>query len=622
MQYEMIEKLQNPSYLSELDMDGLNLLCSQIREFLIEKVCENGGHLASNLGVVELSVALHRVYKTPHDKIVWDVGHQAYVHKILTGRYKGFDTLRKFGGMSGFPKTNESEHDSFNTGHSSTSVSAALGIARARDLKEESFDIAAVFGDGALTGGMMYEAMSDLGHRKTPMVLILNDNEMSISKNVGGVSKYLRHLRQTNRYHNSKKRVERVLDRMPHFGAEAKRLILRIKDAVRLSVLPATLFDDLGIEYLGPVDGHNISELISVLNLAKEMKTPVIVHVITKKGKGYILAEENPQDFHGISPKANKVSHSEKYKDYSECMGKSLLAEAEKNRNIAAITAAMPDGVGFSEIAKKYPERFFDVGICEQHAVTLAAGLAISGITPVFGVYSSFLQRSYDQLLHDVCLQRLHCVFLVDRAGIVGADGETHHGVYDIAYLSAMPYMKILSPSSFSQAEQMLNYAINECDSPVAIRYPRGNSNTGEASDFVYGRVNSYGTGEDCALITSGRMLKTALSVMNGLLKENISITVLEMTVISPIPADLKEKLSPFKRAVTLEDHTVSGGMGEKISAFIHEENLDICKKTIAFPNEPIVQGEISQLEALYGLDEKSVYEKIKSFVLTEDENG
>ena len=613
--YDLLKTINSPKDLKSLSWVQLNDLCSEIRKFLVENVTKTGGHLASNLGVVELTVALHLVYDTPEDKLIWDVGHQSYVHKILTGRKDRFDSIRTFGGLSGFPKTCESEYDVFNTGHSSTSASAAVGIARARDLKGEKNSVAAVFGDGAMTGGMIYEALNDVGHRKTPLVFILNDNQMSISENVGGLSKYLVKLRQTSRYQHSKKIVKNHLNHIPFIGTKAKKGISGLKDAVKLSVLPSTFFDDLGLEYLGPVDGHNLHDLVKVLTLAKSMNEPVLVHVLTKKGKGYEPAENNPQKWHGISPASSKKNEELKYVDYSDCTGKTLIKLADNNKNFITITAAMPVGVGLFEFSQKYPERFFDAGIAEQHAVTFASGLAISGITPVFAVYSSFLQRAYDQILHDMCLQNLHVVLLVDRAGVVGADGETHHGLYDISFLSDMPNMTVLSPASFDELEQMIDYAINKHQGPVAIRYPRGNSSVKTNSEFEINKSVTFGTSTKNLLITTGRMLKTALEAKDILLQDNIEITVVHLPTIVPYCDALTQLIDNSDTLMTLEDHSICGGLGSIISSIIAKNNFNVKFEAAAFPNQPIVHGTVAQLDSYYNLDKQQIADRFKKLL-------
>ncbi len=611
--YNLLEKINSPQALKQLKWSELEELCSQIRKFLVENVKKTGGHLASNLGVVELTVALHLIYDLPGDKLIWDVGHQSYVHKILTGRRDKFETLRTFGGLSGFPKTSESEYDCFNTGHSSTSVSAAVGMARARDIKRQNHNIAAIFGDGAMTGGMIYEALNDVGQNKTPLVLILNDNQMSISENVGGLSKYLVNLRQTQRYQFSKKVINNLLTKIPFVGKKAKKGISALKDAIKMSVLPSTFFEDLGIEYLGPVDGHNLHDLVKVLTLAKNMHEPVLVHIMTKKGKGYEPAEKNPQKWHGISPSSSIKNLTTEYADYSECAGKALISLANNNKNFVTITAAMPAGVGLLEFSKIYPDRFFDVGIAEQHAVTFSAGLAKEGIIPVFAVYSSFLQRAYDQILHDVCLQNLHVVLLLDRAGVVGADGETHHGLYDISFLSHMPNMTILSPSSFKELEQMIDYAINQHNGPIAIRYPRGNNSFDDCPDFEINKINIYGENKNNLIITTGRMLSTALQTRDILKHENIDISVVCLPTILPVSDELSNIIEDAKVLMTIEDNNIIGGLGSIISTIISKVNSNVSFEDAAYPNMPIVHGNVSQLDKYYNLDEKQIAERFKN---------
>ena len=608
--YKILNDINSPNDLKKLSKSELSLLCDEIRDFLVTSVTKTGGHLASNLGVVELTLALLLVFDFPKDKIVWDVGHQSYVYKIITGRRDKFNTLRQFEGISGFPKTAESEYDFFNTGHSSTSISAALGMARARDIKKDSYCVSAVFGDGAMTGGMIYEAINDAGHRDTPLILILNDNEMSISKNVGALSKHLQKIRQTPGYHKSKKRVERSLIKVPLIGEPVIKVLRRLKTAIRTNVLPSTFFDDLGLEYLGPVDGHNISAMKNVLTLAKSMNKTVLVHVITKKGKGFLPAEDNPQDFHGISGTAFSDKPKSVFKDYSQCSGQTLVSLAKDNNNFITITAAMPQGVGLDEFSEKYPNRFFDVGIAEEHAVTLASGFAIAGVTPVFCVYSSFLQRAYDQILHDVCLQNLHVVFLVDRAGVVGADGETHHGLNDIAFLSDMPHMTVLSPSSFNELSQMIDYAINTHKGPIAIRYPRGNTSVDISDNFEIGKCKVSGVNLSNVIITTGRMTKTALDATGVLRDKGIDASVIHLPTISPIPEELIQIISNSKKLITLEDHSINGGIGTGISTLIAQSKLNIDFEIMAFPSEPIVHGTVSELDKKYGLDVDSVIQK------------
>lgn len=608
---KILNKIESPDDLKKLNKDELKTLCSEIREFLIDSVSETGGHLASNLGIVELTVAIHTVFNVPEDKIVFDVGHQSYVHKILTGRKDGFKSLRQFGGMSGFPKTSESDCDVFNTGHSSTSISAALGIARGRDLAGDNYNVISVFGDGALTGGMMYEAMNDAGHSKTPLILILNDNAMSISKNVGAVSKHLRSLRMSPFYFRSKHAVENFLKKMPTIGKPTANILKQIKRFFRRLVIPTTIFDDMGFIYMGPVDGHNLTEIIQCLEYAKEEKRPVFIHVHTKKGKGYAPAENNPQKFHGISPFDKATGETKKGSEtYSTRFGNTLVRLAKNNKKIVAITGAMPNGTGLDEFQEQYKDRFFDVGIAEQHGVTLSAGLATVGYTPVIPLYSSFLQRAYDQTLHDVCLQKLHVVFPIDRAGIVGADGETHQGVYDISYLSHMPNMTILSPATLDQLEYMLDFAINKFNTPIAIRYPRGGTEAENVpSPFTLGQAQCIQNGSDVTIIATGRMVKRAEEVAKLTTK---SVEILAMPTIKPL--DTKSIIESAKKTgsvITIEDNVKIGGMGSMIGTLLEENHIDCKFKIFAFPDQPITHGSIDELDKLYGLDAKTIASKI-----------
>lgn len=611
-----LEGINSPEDLKKLNIDELNTLCGEIRGFLVNSVSKTGGHLASNLGIVELTVAMHAVFDVPKDKIVFDVGHQSYVHKLLTGRREGFNSLRQFNGMSGFPKRSESDADVFNTGHSSTSVSAALGIARARDLSGDSYNVAAVFGDGALTGGMMYEAMNDAGHSKTPLILVLNDNAMSISKNVGAVARHLRNLRMSRIYFKSKQAVEEFLNKIPLVGKPVASLLQKIKRMVRSIILPTTMFDDLGFIYIGPVDGHDLSSLISVFENVKTEKKPVLIHVRTKKGKGYAPAENNPQKFHGISAFDPRTGETKKGGEtYSSRFGTTLLELAKKNDKVVAITGAMPNGTGISEFPKYFKNRFFDVGIAEQHGVTLAAGLAAAGYVPVIPLYSSFLQRAYDQTLHDVCLQNLHVVFPIDRAGIVGADGETHQGIYDISYLSHMPNMAILSPSTFLELDMMMQYAVNEHNGPIAIRYPRG----GEQADaygagFKFGQAVTVEQGRDVSIITTGRMVKRAQEICELLKGSKISCEIIALPTIKPLDeAAVIASAMKTKNVVTIEDNVKIGGLGSIISSMLLEKGIECKMKIYAFPDTPITHGSVSELDKLYGLDAETIAKEIET---------
>ncbi len=608
---KLLEKIESPDDLKKLNTDELTVLCREIREFLIDSVSETGGHLASNLGIVELTVALHTVFDVPKDKIIFDVGHQSYVHKILTGRKEGFKTLRQFGGMSGFPKKSESECDVFNTGHSSTSISAALGIARARDLDVDDYNVISVFGDGALTGGMMYEAMNDAGHSKTPLILVLNDNAMSISKNVGAIPKHLRKLRMSPTYFRSKHVVEGFLKHIPLVGKHIVNLIKHIKRNFRRLVIPTTIFDDMGFRYMGPVDGHDIKALINCFEYARSEKRPVLIHVQTKKGRGYVHAENNPQKFHGISAFNKETGETQKKGEtYSERFGKTLINLAENNKKVVAITGAMPNGTGLDNFQKKFRNRFFDVGIAEQHGTTMAAGLASAGYVPVIPLYSSFLQRAYDQTLHDVCLQNLHVVFPIDRAGIVGADGETHQGVYDISYLSHMPNMTILSPATLDQLETMLHFAVNNFNAPIAIRYPRGGTEAEDiSSDFTLGKAQLIKSGSDVTVIASGRMVKRA---QESAALTNKSIEIIAIPTIKPLDEEaIISSAIKTGKVITIEDNVKTGGLGSMIGTLLKEKQIDCKFRIFAFPDKPITHGSIDELDKLYGLDAETIANEI-----------
>lgn len=600
-----IDELNLPADLSGLSAEETKKLAYEIRKFLIKSISKTGGHLASNLGVVELSLALHSVFDFSKDRLVWDVGHQSYVHKILTGRKDGFDKLRTYGGLSGFPKTSESIYDAFNTGHSSTSASAALGMARARDLSGDNYDVVAVFGDGALTGGMIFEALNDAGHSNNKVIFILNDNEMSIDHNVGALSAYLQKLRQKPEYFKSKDAIEEFLSNLPKGGDTATKTLKKAKDNLRRKVIPTTMFDNLGLNYIGPVDGHNTEALKVILERAKKSTVSSFIHIRTKKGKGYKPAEENPQMYHGISAQEAGKSVSD---DYSAIFGKALSGLAAHNDKIVAITGAMPLGTGLTEFMAKYPKRFFDVGIAEQHAVTMAAGLAIKGYTPVVPLYSTFMQRAYDQILHDVCLQNLHVVLCADRAGIVGQDGETHQGMYDIAFLSAMPNMTILSPSSFSELEKMLDYAINEHTGPIAIRYPRGTSQFDSPNEFEFKKAQLIKTGKDILIASSGRMLNTAAAAA-----QHFDAELLALPTVIPFDKDAVLSASKGKKLiVTIEDATKTGGIGSLTATAICESDSPLPMLICAFPDEPIIHGTTSDLDKHYNMDKDSIIKRIE----------
>lgn len=617
----LLDKLKKIENIKNLNTDELTALCDDIRKFLVENVSKTGGHLASNLGVVELTVAIYKIFDLPTDKLIFDVGHQSYVHKILSGRADKFETLRQFGGISGFPKRSESDFDSFDTGHSSTSVSAALGMARARDLKGEKHNVIAVFGDGALTGGEIYEAINDAGHAKTPLTLILNDNAMSISKNVGAVSKHLRNIRINRVYFNSKRRISGLLKKIPVLGKPVYYILDEIKTFIRRKIVVTTLFEDLGFKYIGPVDGHDLNALLACLEYAKTEKKPTLLHVCTQKGKGYSPAEKNPSSFHGVGCFDSTDGKLPKTQDcYSLQFGKSLIDIAKNNKDVVAITCAMPEGTGLLEYSKLYKDRFFDVGIAEQHGVTFAAGMAVAGLTPVIPLYSTFLQRAYDQALHDVCLQNLHVVFPVDRAGIVGADGETHQGVYDMSYLSTMPNMTVLCASSFTQLDRMLRYAITEHTGPIAIRYPRGNTQSPyKLQEFEFGKAYNLKNGNDVTIISCGRMVKTASEIDSILTQSSISAQIIEFPTVYPL--NKSEIISAAMKTgfvITLEDNIKSGGFGEHIAEILFSHGVDCKFKAFSLPDEPIVHGSVSQLDKKYGIDAVSVSE----YIIKELKNG
>ncbi|MCH5211919.1 MAG: 1-deoxy-D-xylulose-5-phosphate synthase [Oscillospiraceae bacterium] len=606
----MLDYIQANGDLKKFDSRELKELCNDIRSFLIESVSKTGGHLASNLGVVELTVAVHRVFDLPGDKLIFDVGHQSYVHKLLTGRKDRFDKLRQFGGISGFPKRSESEFDAFDTGHSSTSVSAALGMARARDLNGEKHNIIAILGDGALTGGEIYESLNDAGRTKTPLILILNDNNMSISRNVGAMSKHLRNIRISRYYFKSKKKISGFLRRVPLAGTPVRRIIESIKASIRKRVLPTTLFDELGFKYIGPMNGHDINALIDCLEYAKSEKKPVIIHACTIKGMGYAPAQKNPSAFHGVGkfdPLTGELLPGQG--SYSSRFGETIVRLAKYNPKVCAITCAMPDGTGLTEFSKQFRDRFFDVGIAEQHGVTLAAGMAAAGMIPVIPLYSTFLQRSFDQVLHDVCLQNLHVVFPIDRAGLVGADGETHQGVYDISFLSCMPNMTVLAPSSFEQLDEMLTYAVERHRGPIAIRYPRGGTQSPYPSgQFEINKAYINRKGCDVSIITSGRMIASAAEIAKKLEDHNISAEITELPTVHPI--NVSAVIAAAMKTgfvITLEDNVKSGGFGEHIAEILIENSVDCRFKAFGFPNEPIVHGTVADLDKKYGVDADTV---------------
>ncbi len=602
----ILENVNTPSDLKKLNRTEIDVLASEIRNFLINSVADTGGHLASNLGVVELTLAMHTVFDCPKDKFIWDVGHQAYVHKILTGRRDRFDSLRKFGGLSGFPKSGESECDAFDTGHSSTSVSAALGLCRARDFKGESFEVVAVIGDGSMTGGEAYEALNNA--EGTKIIVILNDNNMSISENVGNLSRYLCKITNREGYYKFKNRVESKLNRSK-LGRVVFRKLRYVKNKIRNLFFSGSLFTQLGFKYYGPIDGHDFDKLTTVLRQAKSKNSPCLIHVCTKKGKGYKYAEEFPSKFHGVSGfDVSTGSCGESKKTYSSVFGETLLEMAEKNKNICAITAAMPDGTGLLPFAKKFPERFFDVGIAEEHAVTFSAGLAKGGMSPYFAVYSTFLQRGYDQILHDAALQNLHVCFCIDRAGLVGADGETHQGLYDLCYMKSIPNMTVMAPSDFSELKKMLLLS-EEIEGPVSIRYPRGKEIMAfEDTPLTFGKGRVLKNGEDCVIFAIGKMVANAYRAAQELDKAGVSTAVCDMRFLKPFDDCLVRSMDR-KIVVSIEDGCGYGGLSEEIERVL-------CKNIIvkAFPDEFITHGDDESLFKKYRLDEASIVEDVLNF--------
>ncbi len=617
MSEKLLDGINSPSDLKKLSYKEKDMLSNEIRTKIINTISKTGGHLASNLGVVELTIALHSAFNTPKDKIVWDVGHQTYVHKILTGRKDEFDTIRQLNGLSGFPKIKESEYDCFNTGHSSTSISAALGMARARDLKNEDNNVIAVIGDGALTGGMALEALDDAGNSKTRLIVVLNDNEMSISKNVGGISRFLTKIRTKKFYKKSNNFVRKVLERIPGFGTFVIKLARKIKYSIKQLVIPNMFFEDLGFKYLGPVDGHDIERVEWILNLAKKEKEPVVVHIITKKGKGYKFAEENPDSFHATSSFDIKTGKSIKIKDkdYSQVFGEKLVELAEKNEKIVAVTAAMADGTGLKEFKKKYPKRFFDVGIAEQHALCMAAGMAKEGFIPVVPIYSSFYQRAFDQVIHDVCMQNLPVVMCVDRAGLVGQDGETHQGIFDLSFFNLIPNITIMAPKDFKELEEMIEFAVN-LKAPVVIRYPRGTESKKikfeKEEKIELGKAEILAHGKDITIVSIGKMVAKAVEVKEKLEKEKIEAEVINVRFLKPFDEKtIINSIKKTKKVITIEDNTVIGGLASKVQELIsNNEESDVQFKAFGLPDTFIEHGKVEELEEKYGLDAKTIEEE------------
>lgn len=621
---QLLQKINSPADLKMLTLEEIKLLAGEIRQLIIDVVSKNGGHLAPNLGVVELTLALHKVFTTPKDKIIWDVGHQSYIHKILTGRKEIFPTLRQYKGMSGFPKRKESEHDAFGTGHSSTSISAALGMAVARDLKGEDNNVIAVIGDGSMTGGMAFEALNNAGDLHKKMIVILNDNEMSISKNVGAMSQYLCDLRTGETYNKIKRDVEGWLKGLD-FGSDVLSAIERVKGSVKYLMVPSSVFEELGFKYLGPIDGHDLNKLLEVLEAAKYVNGPVLVHVITKKGKGYEPAEISPNKFHGTGPfeiaTGKKISDPNAPITYTEIFGKTLTELAEANEKIVAITAAMPDGTGLNKFADQYPQRFLDVGIAEQHAVTAAAGMAAEGLKPVVAVYSTFLQRAYDSVLHDICMQNLPVTLCLDRAGIVGDDGYTHHGVFDYAYLRSMPQMAIMAPKDENELRHMLNTALN-FDGPITIRYPRGSGVGVDCSEVLQqlpiGKGEVLREGEDVCLLAIGSMVAVALQAADVLVEQGIKAGVINLRFAKPLDEELLvQAAQQYSKLVTLEEGVVAGGVGSAVLELLNNKGLLQTTQVLnlGIPDEFVPHGDKKYLFRDIGLDLDSIIDKITALV-------
>ncbi len=613
----LLDKVNWPEDLHQFTYKEMNSLSEEIREFLIDTVSKTGGHLASNLGVVELSIALHYAFDLKKDKLIWDVGHQSYIHKILTGRKDKMNTIRQMDGLSGFPKREESEYDVFDTGHSSTSISAAIGIARARDLQDEDYNVLAVIGDGAMTGGMSFEALNDVGKNNTKLIVILNDNGMSISENVGGLSTHLSKKRTNSGYLNTKKDIENILIKMPKFGKSIKAFLRRVKEGIKKMILPNMIFEELGLTYLGPINGHDIVELVDVFERAKRIKEPVLIHICTKKGMGYEFAEQNPDEYHGVSAfdiETGKAINKTKSLSYSHMFGKKLCDIAQSNDKVVAISAAMIDGTGLCEFKEKFPNRIFDVGIAEQHAVTMAGGFAVNGIIPVVALYSSFLQRAYDQVVHDIATQNLHVVFAIDRAGIVGDDGETHQGVFDSGFLTQLPNMTVMAPSDYNELNSMLEFAINRFNAPIAIRYPRGSSLSNipnSTKDIELGKGVIVNEGNDITIIAYGKMLEIAVDTANKLKNDNINAEVINLRFLKPLDVEfILKSVDKTKKALIIEENCAGAGILNSIISILPRD-AEYFTKT--FPDIFIKHGNTGYIYKKYGFDSDSIVKEIKS---------
>lgn len=616
----MLEKIQKPNDIKKIPADQLPALAEEIREFIIESLSKTGGHLASNLGVVELTIAMHRVFDLPKDKLIWDVGHQSYTHKILTGRKDGFETLRREGGISGFPKRSESDCDVFDTGHSSTSISAGVGYVRARELKKENYSVVSIIGDGALTGGMAYEALNNAASLKSNFIIVLNDNEMSITENVGGMSSYLSGLRTASAYTDFKMDVTKALNRIPGIGPGMVDAMRKTKSSIKQIIIPGMLFEDMGLTYLGPVDGHNIPQLIKTFQEAKRFEGPILVHVLTQKGRGYEPAMRHPARFHGAGPFDVKTGLpvGKSNPTYTDVFSTVMRKMGDRRKDVAAVTAAMMTGVGLKRFYNMFPDRCFDVGIAEEHAVTFAAALSLGGITPVVAIYSSFLQRAYDQIMHDVCMQNLHVVFAIDRAGLVGYDGETHHGIFDLSYLGSMPNMTILAPKNLWELSDMIKFAV-DYDGPIAVRYPRVEAYTGLKefrAPICLGKSEVIHEGSRVALLAVGSMVKMAEEVQKQL-KERMDMdaALVNARFVKPIDEELLRSFADtYELVVTLEENVKDGGFGERVLAFAEEEDLPFGVEIIALPDRFIPHGSVSYQMKQVGFTPEDICGRIEEY--------
>lgn len=616
----MLEKIQKPNDIKKIPADQLPALAEEIREFIIESLSKTGGHLASNLGVVELTIAMHRVFDLPKDKLIWDVGHQSYTHKILTGRKDGFETLRREGGISGFPKRSESDCDVFDTGHSSTSISAGVGYVRARELKKENYSVVSIIGDGALTGGMAYEALNNAASLKSNFIIVLNDNEMSITENVGGMSSYLSGLRTASAYTGFKMDVTKALNRIPGIEPGMVDAMRKTKSSIKQIIIPGMLFEDMGLTYLGPVDGHNIPQLIKTFQEAKRFEGPILVHVLTQKGRGYEPAMRHPARFHGAGPFDVKTGLpvGKSNPTYTDVFSTVMRKMGDRRKDVAAVTAAMMTGVGLKRFSNMFPDRCFDVGIAEEHAVTFAAALSLGGITPVVAIYSSFLQRAYDQIMHDVCMQNLHVVFAIDRAGLVGYDGETHHGIFDLSYLGSMPNMTILEPKNLWELSDMIKFAV-DYDGPIAVRYPRGEAYTGLKefrAPICLGKSEVIHEGSRVALLAVGSMVKMAEEVQKQL-KERMDMdaALVNARFVKPIDEELLRSFADtYELVVTLEENVKDGGFGERVLAFAEEEDLPFGVEIIALPDRFIPHGSVSYQMKQVGFTPEDICGRIEEY--------